>query len=123
MVTFAPAIAAPDGSVMVPDRFAPETCAWTLPAEKIVMAKMPNSEKAAEIFCNIGLPLLRPFHAAPEPSGSNTNPGPCKQHPVRYHPAAQPPKGSGNIVWLGISPRCNNVKPSAGNVVKLNCPI
>jgi len=51
MDTFAPAIAAPDGSVMVPDSVAPETCAYALPAEKIVMAKMANTENVAVILC------------------------------------------------------------------------
>jgi hypothetical protein len=59
--TFAPAMAAPDGSVIVPDSVAPDTCAYALPAEKIATAKMTKTGSVAVMLreknlCGMDLP-------------------------------------------------------------------
>ena len=57
-------MAAPDGSVTLPERLAPATCARTGPAENVVSTRMTDAETAT--LCSMETPVSKIQNHLPE---------------------------------------------------------
>src|ERR1700694_5752429 len=109
MVTRASAIAAPDGSVTVPDSVAPATCARAWLAERIAMVKTTNTAMilCEKILCSMSVPpddrfgLI--FHGVPAVRSPGAATPLALIDETRVHTSQGPASGSRRFVQVFVS--------------------